>query len=82
MINKMEGEDTNLKTMKLKLGNKYKTNEYLKLRKTLRKYGNKYETIDEMKVFLEECKILKVAQEKIRISGTYVCIFKVLVKEK
>lgn len=54
--------------MKLKLGSKY--NEYWKLVKIVKQYVKKYETLDEMNELLKECKIPKLAQEKLGVPGT------------
>ena len=54
--------------MKLKLGSKY--NEYWKLIKIVKQYVNRYETLDEMNEVLKECKITKMAQEKLGVPDT------------
>lgn len=56
--------------MKLKLGSKYKYNEYWKLTKIVKQYVNRYETLDEMNEVLKECKIPKMAQEKLGVPDT------------
>ena len=56
--------------MKLKLGSKYKYNEYWKLTKIVKQYVNRYESLDEMNELLKECKIPKMAQEKLGVPDT------------
>ena len=58
--------------MKLKLGSKYKCNEYWKLIKIVKQYVNKYETLDEMNELLKECKNPKLSQEKLGVPDTYI----------